>query len=164
SPSRRRRQTTHIMHLEPEAFLSLLSSGQDASLRHLLDCAACRRRLSSVLFDPAAEPAVGGADPGASEEDFARIAQKLLLRVFDVAPAEERRAAREAREAAALYDELLDLPAESRRQAVESDPRLRSPGLAANLLAAADEASAGDPLRSRHLAGLAAAILEPDPG
>jgi tetratricopeptide (TPR) repeat protein len=172
-------------HLDAEAFAALIQGTPFETLQHLLTCARCRRRLSEILFDlgmpvdeapgawemtaPSLRAPRGPIGDVPDELAAARANRLASARLGQLSPetildsAIERLAAiglqrADSPEARLLVESLLKLPPEVRIEAVEAQTRYRAPEMADILLAQARNGSL-DPIASRHLAGLAGAIL-----
>lgn len=138
-------------HVDGIHILDLLETAGPERLRtvqHLLVCARCRAKALELR-----SPALRGDDSG-----LARLAGRIWPRV--VRQLRERAAAeeRDCEHAGPLYDELMELAADRRWEAVALEDRFRAPGVARWLLAATEEAIESDPARAETLAELALAI------
>lgn len=157
------------MHLDPEALTQLLLrlvppqvEGVEgaaaepplsrAALRELLTCAFCRRRFHDAF--EAVAPSHPASGTGSNSLD------RVLETAGKIHRATEKQRKEEIRLAEPLFRELVALPEKSRHDGLESDSRFHRPAVAHWLLAAAEDASAGDPNPSLHLAKLALHLLE----
>jgi tetratricopeptide (TPR) repeat protein len=155
------------MHLTAEDLSALLginsrmglpSSTPDeriAVIGHLLACARCRRLLSVSLFDLQAPESPVDAENRPDEGISISTVETVLLRAIDRLREDENPPVRP--EATQLAEALLELPDHLRLDAIESQRRFHNPELVPILLKAAR--SSHDPISSRHLARLAAAVL-----
>jgi tetratricopeptide (TPR) repeat protein len=160
------------MHLDAEAIEALFSALPGKPLQHLLTCARCRRRINAVLLDldssegevasnlaQAGDAAEAASDAETERPDTPPFQEALLLRALELAQAEGQRP-HKSPEARLNLRDLLAVPSEIQLYAIATEARFRNLGIAEFLLAAARESASEDPLRCRHLATLATAILE----
>jgi len=148
-----------MAHLDAEGFAALFEQRPVPieTLRHLLTCARCRRRLSDVLFDlrlsEDVEDPEGSAPPTLAAGPHL---ETLLLQAIERLSSDERRS-QNLDQPKLLVQALLSLPYEVRIEAIEAQSRFRVPEMAEILLSEARNTQ--DPLTSKHLASLAGAIL-----
>jgi tetratricopeptide (TPR) repeat protein len=141
----------------------------DGTLRHLLGCRACQRRLLLLAAEGEqaevegvndAEGAEGQLEGVISSVAAASATGRPVKRVLDRSIEIGRRREEDRRAAPALYDELIELDEASRAERVRDDPRFASPGLGELLLGAAGELVRNAPGRATELARLALEIAE----
>lgn len=139
-------------HLGEKTILALLGSMSDEARRsvaHLLACPLCRRKGSGAARGVEIDPLYTTVLP-AHDALWGRV-ERVRARV-----AEARQ--QDAQEAIRLFGELVDVPEEERRRAVEREPRFHSPSLGRLLIEASLAAVEDDPRRSEALAELATEI------
>jgi tetratricopeptide (TPR) repeat protein len=127
-----------------------------ATLSHLLECRLCRVRLRPELAERTAAPAA--ARPTAPEDDLAAGYDALWERLEE--SLRERAGGRVREETEGRLGELLALPEAERQQAIETDERFRSWGLAQRLLETGRRAGRADPADALERFNLALALVD----